>query len=289
MREPVGGGILITGGSGFLGRALTRRLLQLGHQRICIYSRGEHAQAQMFEDLGRPEQLRMFIGDVRDPDRLAWAVRSVEYVIHAAALKRIEVGHYNPTEMIRTNVEGTTNVLQAVANTTLCRGLVFVSSDKACQPVSPYGISKAMAESVILGGANTIAKGGPTVCAVRYGNVAGSTGSIIPRWRALRAQGVTEAPATDPECTRFWMTAAEAVELVLDALTYARSGELRTPKDMPAFRLQDLAMVMGFKTVKASGLPEWEKMHESILPGHTSDKAKRLQEHELRVLLEGVP
>ena len=282
--EQRNGGILITGGTGFLGRAIVRELLAnpAGEHRICIYSRNEHSQAAMFEDFGRHPRLRMFIGDVRDRERLYWAMRSVSHVIHAAALKRIEVGHYNPTEMVRTNIEGAMNVVAAAIAADVHRA-VLVSTDKAYHPVSPYGISKAMAEAVFQASNNTVATGGPTFGVCRYGNVAGSTGSVIPVWRAALAAG-RPVQMRDPTCTRFWMTATEAVEVVL--ATLHGTEQLRIPQ-LKAFLLADLAHAMD-ADVELTSLARWEKKHESLQDGQSSDTAPRMTVDELREALKHV-
>lgn len=202
------GSILITGGSGFLGHGLVRRLLKEENcNRICIYSRGEWAQAQMRAEFPS-DKMRWFIGDVRDLDRLERACRHAQTVIHAAALKRIEVGAYNPDEMVKTNILGTMNVIEACRRTNVYKA-VLVSSDKAFEPVSPYGFSKAMAESLFLAG-NDMGLG-PKFSICRYGNVANSTGSVIPLWRTLFAVNDGIVPVSDPEVTRFWMTLDGAV------------------------------------------------------------------------------
>ncbi len=277
--------ILITGGSGFLGQHLVRLLIAEYPrvERIGIYSRGEHRQAAMREDL-RDDRLRWWIGDVRDAKRLQWAMSSCDTVIHAAALKRIEVGHYNPTEMIATNVLGSLNVVQAAADTASVRRVVMVSTDKAYMPRSAYGISKAMAECIVLGAQHTRSDDGPRYAVVRYGNVWGSTGSVSERWRAMVASGSRSVPVTNPECTRFFMRARQAAELVLQACT----ADVRqwpdapiVPSWLPAYRLGDLADAMGVDTHPV-GLPAWEKLHEGMADGVTSDVARRLTVDELR-------
>lgn len=273
-------GLLITGGSGFLGQALVRRVLGCpAVTRLCVFSRGEFAQAEMRDSIDDADgRMRWFIGDVRDRDRLRWACQGIDTVIHAAALKRIEVGAYSPSEMVATNVTGTANVIDACAYAGVKRA-VLVSSDKAWQPVSPYGQSKALAESLWL--AAGAERHGPTFSAVRYGNVAGSTGSVIPRWRRmLRARRCLELPVTDPEVTRFWMTVDQAVELVLQAAASAGQGELRLPEALPAFRLGDLCQAMAAEA-RVVGLPAWEKRHEGLADGYTSDLARRMSVEEL--------
>lgn len=281
-------GILITGGTGFLGRGLTRALLHRGEERIRIYSRGEHAQAKMRAELGEDERVGYFIGDVRDLDRLERAMHTVQVVIHAAALKRIEVGHYNPDEMIKTNVLGTMNVLEA-ARRARVRRLVLVSSDKAYQPVSPYGLSKAMAEQLFIA-ANRMSLGAKHVVC-RYGNVSGSTGSVIPTWRALLEMGAKTVPVTEPDCTRFWMRLEQAVELVISAIDGDQELMIpgaTIPIQLPAYRLGDLAEAMG-ATPACTNLDPWEKLHESMAAGVSSDQARRMTVDELRSELERIP
>lgn len=284
MRQPRSG-VLITGGTGFLGRGLVRRLLDDGCERICIYSRGEFAQAKMRADFGDDERLRWFIGDVRDQARLERAMESVESVIHAAALKRIEVGHYNPEEMVKTNVDGANNVIAAARRADVAK-VVFVSSDKAFEPVSPYGQTKALAESLFLSANDP--QYGPRFAVCRYGNVAGSTGSVIPTWRAaLECDG--RIRVTDPTCTRFWMTRDEAVTLVLNTLETMKGGELAIP-ELPAFQLGDLLLAMGIGlwSVEVTGLGAWEKPHESMGRGVSSETARRMSVQELREALAHV-
>lgn len=269
--------VLITGGSGFLGRGLVRRLLDEGAERICIYSRGEHTQSLMRSDFNDDERLRWFIGDVRDVARLERAMHGVESVIHAAALKRIEVGAYNPEEMVKTNVAGTVNVIDAARRAGVARALL-ISSDKAYQPVSPYGQTKAIAEALFL----TSNYGETKYAFCRYGNVAGSTGSVIPTWRL--ANGT--ATITSPDCTRFWMRRDEAVSLVLDTLRTMKGAEFVIPT-LPAFRLGDLAIAMDILPLEV-GLQPHEKLHESMADGVSSDCARRMTVEELREALAHV-
>lgn len=277
--------ILITGGTGSFGRAFVHRLLHGApdYDRICIYSRGEHAQAAMREEMADDPRLRWFIGDVRDGPRLRRAMAGCEHVVHAAALKRIEVGHYCPDEVIKTNILGAMNAVEAAADIGV-RKFVYLSSDKAYCPVSAYGTSKAAAESLVLAANNMNEGGGTRFAVTRYGNVAGSAGSVIPKWRTS-IPGAS-VPITDPDCTRFWMTMDEAVQLVLETLRFMKGGELRIPT-LPAYRLGDLAEAMDRPT-HTIGLPAWEKRHESMAEGMSSDAARRMTVEELREALKNV-
>jgi UDP-N-acetylglucosamine 4,6-dehydratase/5-epimerase len=278
--------VLITGGSGAFGTAFAKHLLGVTEtipQRIVVYSRSEHRQAELRRELEAehptaPQRMRYFVGDVRDRDRLKRAMEGIEIVVHAAALKRIEVGFYNPLEVKKTNIDGASNVIEAATDAHVCR-VVALSTDKAFQPVSPYGTSKAFAESLFLAANNTRGWNGPLFSVVRYGNVWNSTGSVVPTWRKM-LETCDTVPVTDPECTRFFMTMDQAVDLVFDTAMHAVGGETIIP-DLPAYRLGDLAEAMGAK-MDVRGLPEWEKRHESMGPGNSSDKARRMTVDELR-------
>lgn len=255
--------VLITGGTGFLGRGLVRALLARSHaRRICVYSRGEFAQAMMRRDTPDQEQrVRWFIGDVRDERRLRRAMQGVELVIHAAALKRVEVGEYNPTEMALTNVMGAVNVIDA-AQAAGVKKVVAISSDKACAPLNAYGATKLVAEKLFLAANATSGEGGTRFAVCRYGNVAGSTGSVIPTWRSATGP----VTLTDPTCTRFWMTLEQACELVLWTARNMKGGELVVPI-LPAYRLGDLAAAMGVTAVP-TGLGAGEKKDEMMISEH---------------------
>ena len=273
--------MLITGGTGFLARGLVRKLLADGCERICVYSRGEYAQSVMRREFKDDDRLRWFIGDVRDRDRLELAMERVQWVIHAAALKRIEVGAYNPSELVKTNVIGSQNVIDAARRSGVAKCLL-ISSDKAFEPVSPYGQSKALAESLFLT-ANNIYPHGPRYAVVRYGNVWMSTGSVVPLWQEMIAAGTTRVPVTDPDATRFFMRLDEAVDLVLGTLRDMRGGEVNVPR-LPAYRVGDLALALG-ADMDVRGMPEHEKPHESMEEGVRSDLARRMSVDELRAEL----
>jgi UDP-N-acetylglucosamine 4,6-dehydratase len=271
--------VLITGGTGSFGQAMTKRLLTdtAFIARVCIYSRGEFAQAEMAREINDP-RVRYFIGDVRDQERLATACRGCDTIIHAAALKRIEVGQYNPTEMVKTNVLGAINVIEAAFKCGVQK-VVALSTDKAWQPISPYGQSKALAETIFL----SAYAGGPKFAVCRYGNVWKSRGSVVPHWQSLIKQGRRTVPVTDLRATRFFMSMDEAIDLVLGAVRFAKHGELCIPT-LPAFDLATLASAME-ATPEVIGLPAWEKLHEGLRDGNTSDIARRMTIEELRNVL----
>ncbi len=291
--------ILVTGGTGFFGRAYVKSKLEqmeyyspdqyLVH-RLCVFSRSESKQAEFRQELGNDDRVRWFIGDVRDEDRLRIAMDGVDLVIHAAALKRIEAVEYNIVEAVATNVIGTNNVIRAAIDAGV-RRVVFLSSDKACNPTTTYGFTKAIAERLILKAyqLSEHALRRPWAwqtmfCACRYGNVAGSTGSIIPTWRAFQARNERTVPVSDPEATRFWMSVDEAVALVDQASQEDMEpgpGRLYIPNDLPAFALKDLAAAMRL-TMTETGLVDGEKLHEEMIPGQSSRDAKRLSIDDIR-------
>ena len=270
--------ILVTGGTGTFGRAFVERCLAGGiSERICIYSRGEHAQADMRLQFKEDSRLRWFIGDVRDPRRLRRACQGIDLVVHAAALKRIEVGRYDPLEMTKTNIGGTSNVVEAASDAGVPKA-ILISSDKAHSPIGCYGATKLVAEELFLAANNSYP--GTRYSVVRYGNVWGSNGSVVPKWRRMLQDGAEFLPVTDPNCTRFMMRVNDAVKLVLDTASDMRGGELAIP-DLPAYRLGDLAEAMG-APVKVIGLPSWEKLHEKMSHGSSSEHARRMSVKELR-------
>lgn len=272
--------LLIVGGSGTFGRAFTRKALDEGIERICIYSRSEWMQAQMRTQFKDDERLRWFIGDVRDKARLARAMHRVDVVVHAAALKRIEVGNYAPDEMVKTNVNGTANVVEAAFEAGV-RKAVLLSTDKAYQPVSPYGQSKALAESFFLNANNMFGSHGPAYSVVRYGNIWCSTGSVVPLWRELIKAGAKRVPVSSLDATRFFMLPSEAVDLVWNTIKEMHGGELQIPSWLPAYKLADLVTAMEVEP-EVIGLPAWEKLHECMREGLCSNTARRMSVDELK-------
>lgn len=254
--------ILITGGSGFFSKAFVRRILaEERYDRVCIYSRGEYAQSLMRTEFNDDSRLRWLIGDVRDRDRLRRAMEGCETVIHSAALKRIEVGEYCADEVVKTNVLGAINVIEA-AREARVKNVVALSTDKAASPVNNYGASKLMSEKLFLSANNMQQQDGPNFGIARYGNIFGSTGSVVPIWRAQLKDG-KKLTVTDPDATRFVMKADEAVNLVL----WLIGKELLAVPELPSYRVADLAEAMG-GTVEIVGMKSGEKRHETMTSEH---------------------
>ena len=278
-----GASILVTGATGAFGNAFVYYLLGLEKppSRIVVYSRGEYRQFLMAQELTPIDNgsLRYLIGDVRDRERLKRALQDIDIVVHAAALKRIEVGNYNPLEMKKTNIDGAANLIEA-AHDAGVKKVVALSSDKAFEPISPYGLSKAYSEFLFLAANNITGWRGPRFSVCRYGNVWNSTGSVVPIWRQMIADGASRVPVTDPDCTRFFMRMGEAVDLVVKTAESSESGQIAIPM-LPAYRLGDLAEAMGVK-MDIIGLPSWEKKHESMSRGNSSDLARRMTVNELK-------
>ena len=257
--------ILITGGSGSLGHKLVERICtEYSPDKLIIFSRDEYKQSLMQKQYDY-DCLRYFIGDVRDLRRLRQVCMDVDIVIHAAALKRIPALEYNPTEAIRTNVDGTTNVMEACIADNVTKA-VFISTDKAVNPVNLYGSTKLCAEKIWLA-ANSFNKTSFTV--VRYGNVINSRGSVIELFLKLKAKGIKEFPITDKRMTRFWITLDEAVDLIFLALEGGKKLNIPT---VPSMTICDVARAIDPDcTFKEIGIRPGEKMHEILDKGYTSD------------------
>ncbi|MBI2549245.1 SDR family NAD(P)-dependent oxidoreductase [Candidatus Woesearchaeota archaeon] len=259
--------ILITGGTGFLGRHLVKNILPYGPHSIRVLSRDEVKHHYMQQLFAENPLLRHFIGDVRDYDRLRRAAQGADIVIHAAALKRLDMIEYNVDESIKTNILGTVNVVQACLENNVTTA-VFVSTDKACSPINTYGACKFLAER-IFSVSNRRRGSAPTIFTiVRYGNVLESTGSVIPFFTQKIKDG-EDIPLTDPRMTRFIISPEQAVHLVFDAIAYGRCGEIFVPK-LPAFRIIDLIDILKEKyqaknRVKIVGIRPGEKIHEYMV------------------------
>lgn len=265
--------ILVTGGSGSFGQEFIKNILN-GHrvERVAVYSRGEHLQEEM-QSKFKDDRLRYFIGDVRDRDRLEMAMNGVDTVIHAAALKIVPTAEYNPTECIATNVTGAENVVKAALRSGVKR-VVALSTDKAVNPINLYGASKLAAEKVFVA-ANALGAGKTNFNVVRYGNVSGSRGSVLPLFKKLNAEG-KPLSITDERMTRFWITLHQSVDLVYGALhllDWGYSGCVVVPK-IPSMRITDLAVAINgsLDGVKINtGIRPGEKLHETLI---TEDEAR---------------
>lgn len=266
-----GSSILITGGTGSLGKALVQQLLTTTSvRRIAVYSRDELKQHQMRSEFLNDPRLRWFIGDIRDIDRLKRALHGVDYVFHAAALKQVDTGEYNPMEFIKTNVLGSQNVIDASIEAGVKR-VVALSTDKASSPINLYGATKLTSDKLFVAANNYSHSYGTTFCVVRYGNVMGSRGSVIPFFRQLAEQG-RALPITDLRMTRFWISLQQAVQFVLDSLEIMTGGELYVPR-IPSMKIVDLAhAVAPGAELQEVGMRPGEKLHEEMI---SSDDSRR--------------
>ncbi len=259
-----GRSLLITGGTGSFGRAFVRHVLtHFEPRRLVIFSRDEQKQYEMAAEFDHPS-LRFFIGDVRDVDRLEMAFRDIEYVVHAAALKHVPAAEYNPFECIMTNVHGAENVVKASLRAGVKR-VVALSTDKAANPINLYGASKLASDKIFVAANSLAGDGGADFCIVRYGNVVGSRGSVVPFFDGLIARGAKELPITDPRMTRFWITLEQGVQFVLSSLAMMQGGEIFVPK-IPSMKIVDLARTIAphlpHRTV---GIRPGEKLHEVMI------------------------
>lgn len=263
--------ILVTGGTGSFGKKFVERIFKLYKPRkVIIYSRDEYKQFKMRQQYSKYDaRIRYFIGDVRDKERLMRAFAGVDYVIHAAALKQVPACEYNPVEAVKTNVYGAQNIIGAAIDRGVKR-VVALSTDKAVNPINLYGATKLTSDKLFIA-ANAYSGDDATVFSiVRYGNVAGSRGSVIPYFKMLLDSGADTLPITDPKMTRFWITLDEAVDLVFLALDKSKGGETYVSK-IPSFKVTDLAKAMspGAK-LKNVGLREGEKIHEAMVTKYDS-------------------
>ncbi|WP_457601064.1 UDP-N-acetylglucosamine 4,6-dehydratase (inverting) [Hydrogenivirga sp.] len=271
--------ILITGGTGFFGKRIVKRLLEnFTPRKVIVLSRDEFKQFQMQREFPseRYPQLRFFLGDIRDKDRLLRAFYGVDYVVHSAALKQVPILEYNPIEAVKTNILGAQNIIEAAIDCGV-KKVVALSTDKAVNPVNLYGATKLAMEKLFTA-ANAYA-GARETCfsVVRYGNVVGSRGSVIPFFKRLLSEGKRELPITDERMTRFWITFDKAIDTVLFALEEAVGGEVFVPY-IPSMRITDLAKAMcpdcSFKLI---GIRPGEKLHETLLSEDESRHAVRVE------------
>lgn len=271
--------VLITGGTGSLGKALTKYILESHPDvgRLVIFSRDEQKQFEMEQEfpLSKYSQIRYFVGDVRDYDRLARALNNIDYVIHAAAMKHVHIAEYNPDECVKTNINGAQNLIQGCLNAGVKR-VVALSTDKACAPINLYGATKLASDKLFVAANNFKGDKDVRFSVVRYGNVMGSNGSIIPFFLKRRNQGWL--PITNDSMTRFNISLLDGVKMVIHALEYAWGGEIFIPK-IPSYNVVDVAEAIAPDCKKEIiGLRPGEKIHEEMITPadsfHTYDLGK---------------
>ena len=266
--------ILITGGTGSFGKNFTRTLLaRYKPKKVIIFSRDELKQHEMQLDYNAP-CMRYFIGDVRDRDRLKMAMRDVDFVVHAAALKQVPAAEYNPMECIKTNIHGAENIIGAAIYNNVNK-VIALSTDKAANPINLYGATKLASDKLFIAANNMVGQGRTRFSVVRYGNVVGSRGSVLPFFRKLIERGEHSLPVTDERMTRFWITLEQGVEFVLKSFARMHGGAIFVPK-IPSIRIVDLARSFGPDIdVRIVGIRPGEKLHEIMCP---SDDALRTLE-----------
>ena len=273
--------VLITGGTGSFGNHFTEYVLKhYKPKKIIIYSRDEFKQFNMANKFKLYEDImRFFIGDIRDKERLLRALDGVDYVIHAAALKQVPACEYNPIEAVRTNIDGAINVVNAVLDTPSVKKVVALSTDKSVNPINLYGGTKLVSDKLFIAANAYSGAKDVRFAVVRYGNVAGSRGSVIPFFRQIIENGGKELPITDYRMTRFWISLEQGVKLVIKALEEARGGETFISK-IPSFKITDLAQAMlpGCEMPEV-GIREGEKLHEIMVTREDSATAYEYEKH----------
>ncbi len=264
--------VLVTGGTGSFGKHFLKTVCErYKPRRLIIFSRDELKQFEMTQSFGVEQHpfLRYFIGDVRDRDRLELALRDVDYVVHAAALKQVPTAEYNPFECIRTNVFGAENLVYAALRRNVKR-VIALSTDKAANPVNLYGASKLASDKIFVAANNLAGADGTRFSVVRYGNVVGSRGSVVPFFRKLAAEGAESLPITDERMTRFWITLTQGVNFVLSSMEMMRGGEIFVPK-IPSTTIVDVASLLGPNLRQHKvGVRPGEKLHETMIPADDS-------------------
>lgn len=273
---------LITGGTGSFGKKFILTLLNnYNPKKIIIYSRDELKQfemAQLPEFKEHEAKLRYFIGDVRDRERFELALRGVDYVIHAAALKQVPAAEYNPTECIKTNIDGAMNITQACLYSNV-KKVIALSTDKAANPINLYGATKLVSDKLFVAANNLAGGQGPTFSVVRYGNVIGSRGSVVPFFKDLMEKGVDTIPITSPDMTRFWITLDQGIDLVIKGFERMKGGEIFVPK-IPSMRVTDLAQAIAPDIPQdIVGIRPGEKIHEVMCPLETANLTIEFDDH----------
>jgi len=270
--------ILITGGTGSFGKRFVAYLLaNYKPAKVVIYSRDELKQFEMQQQFNQA-CMRYFIGDVRDAPRLKTAMRDIDYVVHAAALKQVPAAEYNPNECIKTNINGAQNVIDACIECNVHR-VIALSTDKAANPVNLYGATKLASDKLFVAANNIAGANGPRFAVVRYGNVVGSRGSVVPFYHQLLEQGVTKLPVTHEKMTRFWITLDNGVEFVIKNFQRMRGGEIFVPK-IPSIQIIDLVeSISGKREYELVGIRPGEKLHEVMVPQEMSHHSLEFDDH----------
>lgn len=273
-----GKSVLITGGTGSFGKQYVKTLLErFSPRRLVIYSRDELKQYEMEREFDQA-CMRYFIGDVRDRDRLVQAMRDVDYVIHAAALKQVPAAEYNPMECIKTNVYGAENVIQAALANNVEK-VIALSTDKAANPINLYGASKLASDKLFVAANNVTGHHRARFSVVRYGNVVGSRGSVVPLFKKIIENGDDQLPITDVKMTRFWITLQQGVDFVLRNFERMRGGEIFVPK-IPSVKVVDLARAMAPDLAHdVIGIRPGEKLHEIMCPADDAHLTLEFDDH----------
>jgi UDP-N-acetylglucosamine 4,6-dehydratase len=273
-----GKSILITGGTGSFGKKCVERIIRsYKPRRLVVFSRDELKQFEMQQEFNA-KYMRYFIGDVRDVRRMTEAMRGIDYVIHAAALKQVPAAEYNPMECIKTNIQGAENVITAALEAGVSK-VIALSTDKAASPINLYGATKLCSDKLFVA-ANNMTGGRKTVFSVvRYGNVVGSRGSVVPFFRKLVQDGAKSLPITDPRMTRFWLALSQGIDFVLSSFQRMQGGEIFVPK-IPSVRITDLAEAIApGLPQKVVGIRPGEKLHEVMCPGDDSHLTIEFDDH----------
>ncbi|GAA0318753.1 UDP-N-acetylglucosamine 4,6-dehydratase (inverting) [Bacillus carboniphilus] len=273
--------ILVTGGTGSFGKKFISKVLEHDIKKVIVFSRDELKQYEMSQEFSDP-RIRFFIGDVRDKERLYRAFDGVDIVIHAAALKHVGACEYNPFEAVKTNIHGAQNIIEAAID----RGVekvIALSTDKAASPVNLYGATKLASDKLFVAGNSYAGNKETRFSVVRYGNVVGSRGSVVPFFKRLKESGATELPVTDERMTRFWITLDQGVQFVIDNLQRMKGGEIFIPK-IPSMKVTDLAEAIAPECkIKIVGIRPGEKLHEAMI---TEDDARHTLEYDTYFVIQ---
>lgn len=272
--------VLVTGGTGSFGKKFTEIALELGVRKLIIFSRDELKQYEMKQEFNNDKRLRFFIGDVRDQERLHRAFDGVDIVIHAAAMKHVDACEYNPFEAVKTNINGAQNIIEASIDCGVQK-VIALSTDKACSPVNLYGATKLASDKLFVAANSYVGEKPTRFAVVRYGNVVGSRGSVVPFFKKIKETGVV--PITDERMTRFWITLDQGVQFVLDNLERMHGGEIFVPK-IPSMNIMDLAKAIAPECkTEIVGIRPGEKLHEAMI---MEDDARHTLEYDTHYVIQ---